>query len=96
MKITGQGPVSWNRVNVAYQQGAGVQDSERPARARQEGDSVQLSPESRLIKELRTRLAGMEETSAGRVEVIRDAVAAGVYKVPEEDVAGAILKEMGR
>ncbi|WP_406678079.1 flagellar biosynthesis anti-sigma factor FlgM [Moorella sp. ACPs] len=96
MKITGQGPVSWNRVCAAYQQAAGVKGNDRPAQARREEDSVQLSPESRLINDLKTRLAGAEDIRSTRVEAIRAAVASGTYKVSLEELAGAMLKEMGR
>jgi negative regulator of flagellin synthesis FlgM len=124
LKITGQGPVSWNRVRAAYQQPgsgkgqgrvdkapAGVDKAAagantiqlstgskliRELKARPEDDSVQLSAASRLINDLKTRLAGADDIRSARVEAIRAAVAEGTYKVPVEDVADAILKEMGR
>ncbi|WP_338825204.1 hypothetical protein MHOCP_07460 [Moorella humiferrea] len=96
MKITGQGPVSWNRVRAAYQQGTGVKESGRQGQARREEDSVQLFAASRLINDLKTRLAGADDIRSDRVEAIRTAVAAGTYKVSAEEVVDAILKEMGR
>ncbi|APC07863.1 flagellar biosynthesis anti-sigma factor FlgM [Neomoorella thermoacetica] len=96
MKITGEGPVSWNRVRAAYQQAARVKGNGRPAEARREEDYVQLSPDTRFINVLKTRLAGEEDIRSTRVEAIRARLAAGTYNVPAADVADAILKEMGR
>ncbi|WP_338834389.1 hypothetical protein MHLNE_07330 [Moorella humiferrea] len=96
MKITGQGPVSWNQVRAAYQKGTGVKESGRQGQTRREEDIVQLSPESRLINDLKMRLAGVEDIRPAWVEAIRAAIAAGTYKVSLEDVADAILKEIGR
>lgn len=96
MKITGEGQLSWDRVRAAYQQAAGVKGNDRPAKARQEEDTVQLSPDSRFINELKMRLAGEEDIRPARVEAIRARLAAGTYSVPAVDVADAIMKEMGR
>lgn len=95
MKITGEGRFYWNRVRAAYQQAAGVKGNDRPAKARGEEDSVQLSPDTRFINVLKTRLAGEEDIRSTRVEAIRARLAAGTYNVPAVDVADAILKEMG-
>ncbi|MEW8959044.1 MAG: flagellar biosynthesis anti-sigma factor FlgM [Moorella sp. (in: firmicutes)] len=99
MKITGQGqgPAYWNRVGAAYRQGAAVrEEKEGPARPHREADSVQLSAVSKLIGDLKARLVQGEEIRLDRVEAIRAAVATGTYEVPLEDLADAILKEMGR
>jgi negative regulator of flagellin synthesis FlgM len=97
LKITGQGPVvSWNRVRAAYQQSAGVKGQDRVDKAPASADTVQLSAGSKLIRELRTHLEEVNDTRAGRVEAIRAAVAAGTYNVSLEELAGAILKEIGR
>lgn len=101
MKITGQGPVSWNKVREAYQQAAGIRDKDKPAPTRPATtgageDVIQLSSDSRFIRELKTHLAGGDETRSARVEAIRARLAAGTYNVPAGEVAAAILKEMGR
>ncbi|WP_054937786.1 flagellar biosynthesis anti-sigma factor FlgM [Moorella stamsii] len=96
MKITGQGPVSWNQVRAAYEQPAGVKGQGRVDKAPPSADTVQLSAGSQLIRELKARLEEVNDTRAGRVEAIRAALAAGTYNVSLEEVAGAILKEMGR
>lgn len=101
MKITGQGPVSWNRVREAYQQGAGIKGKDKPAPTRPGPagtgeEAIQLSSDSRFIRELKTHLAGGDDTRSARVEAIRARLAAGTYNVPAGEVATAILKEMGR
>ncbi|MDN5344594.1 MAG: negative regulator of flagellin synthesis FlgM [Clostridia bacterium] len=101
MKITGQGPVAWNRVREAYQQAAGVKGKDKPAQASPAPagageDAIQFSSDSRFIRELKTHLAGGDDIRSARVEAIRARLAAGSYNVPAEDVAAAILKEMGR
>ncbi|QGP92803.1 Anti-sigma-28 factor, FlgM [Neomoorella glycerini] len=96
MKITGQGPVSWNRVRAAYQQPADVKGQGGVDKAFAGADTVQLSAGSKLIRELKARLEEVNDTRAGRVEAIRAALAAGTYKISLEEVAAAILKEMGR
>ncbi|MGI9862432.1 flagellar biosynthesis anti-sigma factor FlgM [Moorella naiadis] len=96
MQITGQGPVSWNRVRAAYQQDAGIKGKVQPAQARPEEDIIQLSFDSRFIRELKTHLAGGDDTRSARVEAIRARLAAGTYNIPAGEVAAAILKEMGR
>ncbi|MGI6285529.1 flagellar biosynthesis anti-sigma factor FlgM [Neomoorella humiferrea] len=96
MKITGEGTTYWNRVRAVYKQNEVARPGEGAGRPRWDGDSVQLSAAGRLVGELKARLAEADDVRHGRVETLQAAVAAGTYKVPLEDVADAILKEMSR
>ncbi|MBC7326045.1 MAG: flagellar biosynthesis anti-sigma factor FlgM [Moorella sp. (in: Bacteria)] len=90
MKITGQQPVTWNRITEVYRQYTAAKDKYPQAT-----DSLQISPEGRLLLELKALAAGLEGSSEARVEAIRARLAAGTYSIPVEDVAAALLKEIG-
>lgn len=56
-------------------------------------DEVELTADSARMRELESRLAEMEVTDPQKVEAIRQAIAEGSFKVDEEVVADAMIKE---
>jgi negative regulator of flagellin synthesis FlgM len=56
-------------------------------------DEVELTADSARMRELESRLAEMEITDPKKVEAIRQAIADGSFKVDEEVVADAMIKE---
>ncbi len=57
------------------------------------GDNVELTGTSSRMSELEAQLADLPTTDAGKVEVIRQAIADGTFKVDEEAVADALVQE---
>ena len=58
-----------------------------------QGDNVELTGASSRMSELEAQLADLPATDAGKVEVIRQAIADGTFKVDEEAVADALVQE---
>lgn len=56
-------------------------------------DQVELTGDSARMRELESRLADLEITDPQKVESIRQAIADGSFKVDEEVVADAMIKE---
>jgi negative regulator of flagellin synthesis FlgM len=90
LKITDQRPVAWNKAIEAYRRPAGVKEKDK---ADGVADSVQLSADGQLVRELMATAAG-DDLRAARIEAIRARVLAGTYNIPPEAVAGAMLKEL--
>ncbi len=57
------------------------------------GDNVELTSASSRMSELEAQLADLPATDAGKVAVIRQAIADGTFKVDEEAVADALVQE---
>lgn len=57
-------------------------------------DSVELTETSAKLSALEAALADIGATDAGKVEAIRQAIAEGRFKVDEEAVADALVKDI--
>lgn len=56
-------------------------------------DSVNLSPEARVLAAIKQRLEAVPDVRAAKVERLRSQIQQGAYHVPAEDIAKAILEE---
>lgn len=65
------------------------QSTERAAR----NDSVNLSDEGRLMSAIYRRLDEIPAVRAEKVRALKEAIAAGTYHVPADDIAEAMLRE---
>lgn len=100
MKINGEGTTYWQRVRGAYQEfrasRSDVGQREGINGAQRQDDSIELSAAAKLAAAMKTQLTEINEARTAKVEALKAAVATGTYSVPLEDVADALLKEMGR
>jgi len=93
MRISPSGPQG---VPEPYRQNGTGRATDRPAESGPAGnvaeaDAVQLSPQAQLIQRLQREL-GVAPARAARVAALKEAVDAGQYTVPADQVARRMLE----
>ncbi|HHT01241.1 MAG TPA: flagellar biosynthesis anti-sigma factor FlgM [Firmicutes bacterium] len=87
MKITGSGPVEWQRIQDTYRR------TQREPRAAA-GDRAEISAQGRLLAKLHSE-AMADGMRTEKTAALKAQIEAGTYHVSTDQLVAAIMKEIG-
>ena len=83
-----------NTQGVNNQQNKQAETTQQQAASQMKTDTVQLSRGSRLLNKVHGNVNSQEPQRAERLQMIKEQVQNGTYKVDAEKVASAMLKDL--